>query len=158
MNHALRIQPAVVNSQQLTVVGLAGTVTTMGYLKEKTEFAERMNLVADKLKVPPKGKNRQQSFGKMFGVTQEAARKWLEGESMPQIPKCIEIAKTAGISFEWLMTGRGEMITAYIPESNTPEHQILLLMENMDEATKYKLIKIGDTLIEPEKNGGAANG
>jgi len=125
----------------------------MGYAKEKAEFSERMNLIADKLGIPPKGQNRQLLFGKMFKVSQEAARKWLEGESIPQISKCIEIAKKADVSFEWLMTGRGEMILAYQPAQNTPEQHILRLMQEMDAATKYKLIKIGDTLVEPDGNG-----
>ena len=125
----------------------------MGYVREKAEFAERMNLIANKLGIPPKGQNRQLLFGKMFGVSQEAARKWLEGESIPQVTKCIEIAKKADVSFEWLMTGRGEMILAYQPAQNTPEQHILRLMQEMDAATKYKLIKIGDTLVEPESDG-----
>jgi transcriptional regulator with XRE-family HTH domain len=45
----------------------------------------------------------------MFKVSQEAARKWLSGEGLPKQATCIHIAKKANISYEWLMTGRGEM-------------------------------------------------
>jgi transcriptional regulator with XRE-family HTH domain len=75
--------------------------------KEKEEFAARMNEVADLLEIPKKGKNRQKSFGNLFSVSQEAARKWLEGESFPSTEKAIQIAKRANVNFEWLMTGRG---------------------------------------------------
>lgn len=115
---------------------------------EKNEFAERMNKVADMLGVPPKGANRQQIFGKLFGVSQESARKWLSGESFPQTEKCIEIAKKAKVSIEWLLTGRG--VVMY---DNTPEAKVLLAMEYMDEKTKYQVVKISDSLIEPEQNG-----
>lgn len=112
---------------------------------EKIEFSKRMNFVADILGIPPKGNNRQTLLGKMFHVSQESARKWLEGESIPQTVKCIEIAKKAKVSFEWLMTGRG--VELY---ERTPEAKVILAMQNMDEATKYQVVKISDSLAEPE--------
>lgn len=118
----------------------------------KIEFSQRMNYVADKLKIPPKGKNRQSVIGKLFGVSQEAARKWLEGESIPKNETCIEIALKADVSFEWLMTGRG------IPDyGNTPEAKVLIAMQNMDESTKYQVVKISNTLAEPEETNGKHN-
>jgi hypothetical protein len=106
MCHGAILQPNVVISQQLIVVDIPRTITTMSS-KEKEEFAARMNQVADLLEIPKKGKNRQKSFGNLFSVSQEAARKWLEGESFPSTEKAIQIAKRANVNFEWLMTGRG---------------------------------------------------
>lgn len=80
----------------------------MSYI-EKIEFAKRMNKVADLLGIPEKGKNRQMLLGKKFGVSQEAARKWLSGESIPRDQICIAIAKEADINYEWLKTGRGNI-------------------------------------------------
>ena len=119
-------------------------------INEKLEFAKRMNKVADWLGIPPKGNNRQSALGKIFGVSQESARKWLEGESLPQTQKCIEIAKRAKVSFDWLMTGRG--VGFY---ENTPEAQVYKAMQNMDEATKYQVVKISNSLSEPEKSNGS---
>lgn len=117
---------------------------------EKTAFSQRLNIVADMLSIPPKGENRQKLLGRMFGVSQEAARKWLAGEGLPQMEKCIEIAKKACVSIEWLLTGRG--IAQY---ENTPEAQLFKAMQNMDAATKYQLVKIGNSLAEPaEKPNG----
>ncbi len=107
-----------------------------------------MNIVADILGIPPKGNNRQTLLGKMFNVSQESARKWLTGESIPQTEKCIEIAKKAKVGFEWLMTGRG--IEIY---DHSPEAKVLMAMQNMDEATKYQVVKISNTLAEPKGNG-----
>lgn len=118
-------------------------------INEKRDFAERMNKVADMLGIPPKGSNRQELLGRFFGVSQESARKWLSGESIPQVAKCIEIAKRAGVGFEWLMTGRG--VAAY---EHTPEARVYQAMQKMDEVTKYQVVKISDTLAEPAEMDG----
>ncbi len=117
-------------------------------VNEKYSFAARMNQVADILGIPPKGENRQALMGKMFKVSQEAARKWLAGESMPQMEKSIEICKKANVTIEWLLTGRG--IAEY---EKTPEAQVLKAMQEMDEATKYQVVKISNSLVEPKANG-----
>lgn len=110
--------------------------------KENLEFAERMNTVADKLGIPAKGKNRQALLGAKFSVSQESARKWLSGDSIPRDAKCIEIATTAKVNYEWLKTGRGEMRAninkvkqepppAYAPEKET------LQVDNIQDFKKY---------------------
>jgi hypothetical protein len=75
-------------------------------ISQKIEFSKRMSTVADILKIPPMGKNRQAALGKMFSVSQEAARKWLAGESYPKTETCIEIALKSEVSMDWLLTGR----------------------------------------------------
>lgn len=115
----------------------------------KLEFAARVNYVADKLGVPAKGKNRQERLGKMFGVSQESARKWLEGESIPKTETCIEMALKANVDINWFLTGRG------IPDyGNNPESKVLQIMQHMDEATKYQAVKIVDALTEHEESNG----
>lgn len=126
---------------------MLGTMSQMTEADEKIEFSKRMNLVADRLGIPPKGKNRQKTLGAKFSVSQEAARKWLEGESIPQLTKCIEIAKAAAVGIEWLLTGRGCL--AY---ENTPEAKVYEAMQHMGEDTKYKLVKISNSLTEPNGN------
>lgn len=143
MIHAAILQPNVVIGQQPYVVSGTSKIQLMAE-DEKKAFATRLNKVADLLNIPPIGKNRQTAFGKKFGVSQEAARKWLSGESLPQLAKCIEIAKEAKVGFEWLMTGRGAA-----PYDNTPEAKVYLAMQNMDESTKYQIVKISDSLAEP---------
>lgn len=79
----------------------------MALSTEKQEFSARLNLVFDDMKIPPKGKGRQEAVGKMFGVGQKGARKWLEGESIPTYERCVEICRRGNVHYEWLMTGRG---------------------------------------------------
>ena len=149
MNHALILQPTIVLRQQPNVVFNQIKIREVKKT-EKIAFSERLNMVADMLNIPPKGENRQKLLGKMFGVSQEAARKWLAGEGLPQLQKCIEIAKKSSVSIEWLLTGRG--IVEY---ENTPESQAFKAMQSMDAATKYQAVKILNTLAEPaEKPNG----
>ena len=98
------------------------------------EFSQRLNQVADLLKVPPVGKNRQSVMGKMFGVSQEAARKWLSGEGMPQLAKCIEICNKANISIDWLLTGKGQMLVAGYNLSNEMTAHLQVMQQLPDYA------------------------
>jgi len=70
-------------------------------------FATRLNEICDDMGVPPKGKNRQATVAKIFKVSQKGARKWLEGEGMPTLVRCADIASWAGCHTEWLISGRG---------------------------------------------------
>lgn len=154
MQHSQILEPNVTASQGLIVTSSLTTLSTMSSIDEKQAFSQRMNIVADLLGIPPHGQNRQTELGKMFGVSQKGARKWLMGESIPATEKSIEIAKRANVQFEWFMTGRGPMRDNYETAANTPERQVLMLMENMDVQTKYKLVKIGNTLVEPNGSEG----
>lgn len=75
---------------------------------EKAEFSKRFNMVLDYLDIAPKQKCRQVVVAKMFSVSQKGARKWLEGEAIPEskrIPEFIERLKSARITGEWLFHG-----------------------------------------------------
>jgi hypothetical protein len=69
------------------------------------DFALRLNEICDEMGVPPKGKARQLVIAKQFGVSQQGARKWLEGNGYCAIPMGKRIAAWAGVCFDWLMTG-----------------------------------------------------
>lgn len=58
--------------------------------------------------VAEKGKGRQLAISKAFDVTQNGARKWLEGEGVPELTRAIEIAGKYGVCVEWLLTGKGD--------------------------------------------------
>ena len=157
MFHDAILQPNVVNCQQLFSVFTTCSIPVME-MDEKQSFSERMNLVADILGIPPKGKNRQKLLGKVFHVSQESARKWLSGEGYPKTEQSIEIVKRANVSYEWFMTGRGAMFTESSFQDTAPESQVLKVMRRMDDGTKLKLITITETLAgadqqQPRKLG-----
>ncbi|MEN7429184.1 hypothetical protein VA599_00415 [Chromobacterium sp. TRC.1.1.SA] len=70
-------------------------------------FSRRVNLVCDRLGIPPAGRNRQELLGKRYGVSQKAARKWLVGAGFPETAISIKMATDARVSYTWLMTGSG---------------------------------------------------
>ena len=86
----------------------------------KKEFSKRLNEMLDKANLPKKGKGRQASLASLFAVSQESARKWICGESLPDIKRIPGIAaafkenvKTAlkkgwdGIEWAWAETEIG---------------------------------------------------
>jgi hypothetical protein len=79
----------------------------MSQLTEAKGFSARLNEVADDIKLPPKQQGRQTHAAKRWGVSQAAARKWFEGESIPEMQRVIAISRDAGIAVEWLLSGRG---------------------------------------------------
>ncbi|HKJ87575.1 MAG TPA: helix-turn-helix transcriptional regulator, partial [Gammaproteobacteria bacterium] len=76
---------------------------------ERDQFSERLNEALDSAGIPAKGKGRQTKVGKMFGVSQKGARKWLEGEAIPATARIREMAARLNVSAEWLLTGHGSM-------------------------------------------------
>lgn len=101
------LEPIVILTQALKVPPYGSTFGYMRQVTEKAEFSARLNAILDDLGVPPKFEGRQVEVARLFGVTQKGARKWLEGESIPAYEVCVEVARRAGVHYEWLMTGRG---------------------------------------------------
>ena len=55
------------------------------------------------------GNNSGNSFARLCGFSESLLRKYLSGESLPGIERIVAIAEAAGVSLEWLATGRGPM-------------------------------------------------
>lgn len=102
------IAPKVTYRQELNVTYHSDRVLEMRTDQEREAFSKRLNEICDDMGVPPKGDGRQLRLAKKFDVNQKGARKWLEGEAMPQMTTMIAIARWADVSIEWLITGRGE--------------------------------------------------
>lgn len=73
----------------------------------KRAFSNRLNEALDDAGFPPKGEGRQNAVAKAFRVSQVAARKWLEGESIPNTKRLAEMAERVGTTVEWLLSGHG---------------------------------------------------
>lgn len=74
---------------------------------------------------------------------------WESDTSTPPLERLVELHKKITFCFDWLILGVGSN-----PYEETPEAKVFLAMQHMDEATKYQFVKIGDSLAEPEGNGG----
>jgi SOS-response transcriptional repressor LexA len=84
-------------------------------LKDRLAFSKRLDHALDLFGMPPKGKGRQVQLGKMFGVSQKAANKWLEGLSLPDTMRIAVIAEHLKVNVEWLSYGSGPMNTEQRP-------------------------------------------
>jgi SOS-response transcriptional repressor LexA len=78
-------------------------------------FSRRLDHALDLCGIPPKGKGRQVIVGKMFGVSQKAASKWLEGISLPDTMRIAVIAERLKVNVEWLTYGSGPINTEPLP-------------------------------------------
>lgn len=80
--------------------------------EDKQGFSNRFNAILDIANIPRVGKGRQKVLSKMFGVTENGARKWMIGESVPRyeiILQIIEQFKDTGVTVEWLLSGNPEL-------------------------------------------------
>lgn len=57
------------------------------------------------MKLPVRG--RQTALAKQFGVSQQAARKWLDGASFPEVDKLVAMAEWFDVNVNWLLQGVG---------------------------------------------------
>lgn len=69
-------------------------------------FARRLVEICPQLKVPL-GRGRDTALARLAGVSPNAARKWFEGEGMPELHRCIDLANRAGVSVLWFIQGLG---------------------------------------------------
>ena len=94
--------------QQLIRVSPLDIVQPMVATRADSEFHDRLEQACDAAGIP-EGRGRRAALARLFGVSGEAARKWLSGESIPDTKRIPKIAKHLGVSGEWLLTGQGPM-------------------------------------------------
>ncbi len=76
--------------------------------ERRQAFAARLNEALDDIKFPAKGRGRQQALADQMQVSQKGARKWLEGEAMPEQIRMEAMADWLRVNFEWLAKGTGD--------------------------------------------------
>lgn len=150
---ARRIAPQVTKAQAPLVTDWLAYSESMksgldSSREERREFARRLNLLCDELDppIPPKGKGRQGAVAAIFHVNQKGARKWLEGEAIPTMMKCIEMAKKFDVHFEWFMTGRGPKRSSdLIDRRDIAMSQRLMAMPPEDRRAILALFHMSDS-------------
>lgn len=123
------LEPSVTICQGLIVPVSQHKIVLMEKNIELNEFSHRLNALCEEKGMAYWG--RQVALGKLFGVSQKGARKWLEAESWPRMETLIKIAAWADVSIDWLISGRGEKrkeVTPPAAPAITPEEQKLLDM------------------------------
>ena len=88
-------QTPVVLGETSTLVGMGKPVETSPFWLRLTEARTLRGLSMD-----------QQVIARELNVYQSAVTKWKTGKGLPTLDRCIELAVTARVCVEWLLTGR----------------------------------------------------
>lgn len=92
--------------------------------EERKEFKNRLSSLIENRGLS--------SFAKKCGLSEGTIRNLLKGDSLPRLDNLISIANTAGVTVEWLATGRGQMTY----EATTDDIS-KLLMNVQESAAEY---------------------
>lgn len=75
-------------------------------MADHRDFAQRLKLACDRsTDVPEYGKGQQTWFSERLGISQEAVRRWFEGESRPRPKLMTQLAKILNVDEAWLALG-----------------------------------------------------
>lgn len=101
-------------------------------------FVDRLNTLCDELKIAP-GHGRQTALGKRFGVTPKAARKWLTGQSYPEMQTAVRMCEEGKVSVLWLLQGTPPMRGSTIDPATAVVSEALLALpaENRNQVLDY---------------------
>lgn len=131
-----------VNSRQLFIFRQDQAMTP-----EKEEFVKRLEEVVNLLGYPKHG--RQTQLALYYKLKQPSVKKWFHGESMPAYEVAANLCKRAYVSYEWLMTGRGEKhFIEDVAQLDPQTKAATLLMENMDAQEKYQAVQVLTALAQ----------
>lgn len=130
------LEPKVLNCQELKVQKYSCILERMVLHteSEKQKFAARLRAVLD-FRNFSSFHGQQTKLAKCFGVSQRAAGKWLNAESLPKTERIVEIARKLKINSEWLLSGRGSMVDApgaTKEKEMVTENQILIPVYNVE--------------------------
>ena len=87
--------------------------------------------------------HKQKDLGRLFGVSAQAVKKWLNGESIPHAERAPHIAKILGVRRAWLLDNEQPMSSLHgaITESGhdyKPTPAISLTVDELRLLTQYR--------------------
>lgn len=116
-------------------------------LNAKMSLGKRI-VIARKL-----AKMSQEELADAVGCTQGLISK-LERGDQNETGLIVKIAKATNTDPFWLDSGEGEPSTSLKIYPNTPEAQVVLSMQKMEDYTKRQVVKISNSLTEPAPGNG----
>lgn len=102
----------------------------------RARFSRRLNALLDYYEVPAKHNGRQEALKSLMGVSQEAARKWLEGESIPTVDKIAKLCSLFPCRQSWLQTGEMPMI------DDPVKSEIIDLLDAVDPKMRQSILEL----------------
>ncbi len=105
----------------------------------RAEFAKRLREALNDLGI---AHTEQRRLERLFGVSGQAARKWVEGLSMPTPARLPQVAEALGVRRAWLQDGDGPMrpTSAVSDECGEWEHSVRLAADEMRLISRYRLL------------------
>lgn len=85
-------------------------------------FSRRLIEACDQDPSMPRKNERgfNKALGLRVGISYKGAEKWIKGDSMPDMANAALLARSLGVSIEWLLTGRGSR-TGIVEQSTAEE-------------------------------------
>lgn len=116
-------------------------------------LSARLRTIIDELDI------NQTKLATEAGATKGAASQWLNGLTKSIDPEyAFKLQRRTGYSAEWIMFGTGPKKLLETYRIGSRETAMLKCMENMTEADKDRLVKIGSALAQPtDGNNGSKN-
>jgi hypothetical protein len=88
-------------------------------------------------------------------ITQEAARRWIRGLSMPQVDRFQVLSAWLNISpHEFLEPGNTVVAPDLKPDKNNQENQLISMYRNLDIAEQHALRVAAQTLLHAKQSAG----
>lgn len=109
---------------------------------QKQAFSQRLHRALDYAHIPKK-RGRPAAVAKLFGVSREAARKWLDAESIPDTKRIPQIARRLQVRAEWLLSGVGPMEQTTM---NDDLQQLIDTYNAMTETQRQELLALARQL------------
>ena len=116
---------------------------------DKQQFVDRLTHLTDLLHYPKRG--RQTQLAQRYKLAQPSVRKWFTGDAMPSYEIAKDLCTRALVSYEWLMTGRGEKYLLPAEMLDPKIQAMVKVLQNMTPHQVNQASKIIYTIVEPEQ-------
>jgi len=125
-------------------------------------FSERFKQALDEAGLGPKSETTQKELGRLFGVSGQAVKKWLDGDSIPAAERAPVVAKQLGVRRAWLLDNELPMrvLNSAITEDgkhygSVPDHdltyeeqQVLLFYRRLNKKMQKNWLKLLKDFVE----------
>lgn len=103
------------------------------------EFAQRMEKILEIFN------GNVSELARQAGIAPPSAKRWITGESDPQMSNLVKLARAAGVSVQWLATGEGSQY----PQDNSQPYKIDNKINEIPKDTAGNPINIHDFVFIP---------
>lgn len=116
-------------------------------INTKLDFSKRLNQAAEEYGDPLRG--RRAKIARRVGVSGQAVRKWLNGESIPSMWHLSELSAFYRVSAQWLLTGTGPKTVAEM-ESSMESNQLPSLADFSTWIRQADQVSLGEATAQLE--------